>query len=145
MKMGEFEIIRRLKSELASKQVGLIHGIGDDCAVIDKDDNHVYLVSSDCLVEGVHFDLSYFSFKELGKKALAVNLSDIAAMAGQPLYVFVSIAVPPKMTENDIFDFYQGLNLLAQEHNVVVAGGDTSRSPNYFFVINSWIFYYVVD
>lgn len=134
MKMGEFDIIHHIKQNLVSTHIGLIQGIGDDCAVIRKDADHVYLVTTDALVENVHFDLSYFSFIDLGKKSLAVNLSDIAAMGGKPQFAFVSVAVPPKVTEADIFDFYTGIDQIAQEFDVVIAGGDTSRSPNYFFV-----------
>lgn len=119
---------------MATTQAGLLCGIGDDCAVIKKDDRNVLLVTTDSLVEHVHFDLRYFSFIDLGKKALSVNLSDIAAMGGTPLYAFVSLAVPPKVNETNIADFYHGMNQVASEFSVAVAGGDISQSPNYFFI-----------
>src|SRR5262249_20628701 len=81
------------------------------------------------LVEGIHFDLHYFSPEDIGWKALAVNLSDIAAMGGNPLYVATSIAVPPDKRSNWVRKFYDGLLRLASEFQVSLVGGDTCTSP----------------
>lgn len=112
----------------------LVHGIGDDCAVIERDKDSVFLVTTDSLIEGVHFELKYTSFVDLGKKSLAVSLSDIAAMAGSPLCAFVSLGIPPKITEDQITDFYIGMEQVAQEFGLAIAGGDMSRSPTHFCV-----------
>jgi len=131
---SEFETIAKIKSELVSTHSGLIQGIGDDCAVVDKSETEVFLITSDLLVENVHFDLKYFSFFDLGRKAMSVNVSDIAAMAGKPLYAFVSLAIPPKFKDADVTDLYKGLDQVAQQHSVAISGGDISSSPNYFFI-----------
>lgn len=134
MTEGEFQIIAKIKESLMGTHPGLIVGIGDDCAVLKRDETRVTLITTDCLVENIHFDLKYFSFFDLGKKALAVNLSDIAAMAGEPEFAFVTVAIPPKIKDQDIADFFQGLDQMAQQHGVAVAGGDLSASPNYLFI-----------
>lgn len=134
MKLSEFDLIRAIQEQLSSTNSGLIEGIGDDCAVVKKDDKAVTLITTDCLIEHIHFDLRYFSYIDLGKKALAVNLSDIAAMGGTPLYAFVTIGIPPKVTEGNVTDIYQGMDQLAGEFSVAIAGGDISASPNYLFI-----------
>lgn len=134
MKVSEFELIRSIRDDLMSTHSGMIHGIGDDCAVVKKDDKSVFLISTDSLIEDVHFNMRYFSFIDLGKKALSVNLSDIAAMGGSPLYAFVSLGIPPKITEGNIADLYHGLDQIAREYSVAIAGGDISQSPNYLFI-----------
>lgn len=134
MALSEFKLIEKIKSHLLSTHADLLHGIGDDCAVIEKDAENVFLVSTDSLIEGVHFDLSYFSFIDLGKKALSVNLSDIAAMAGKPLCAVVSLAIPSKISEEQIIDFYSGLEQVALEFKLAIAGGDISKSPSHFCI-----------
>lgn len=131
---SEFKLIDKIKMHLLSTHADLVHGIGDDCAVIKKDKNSVFLVSTDSLIEGVHFDLSYFSFIDLGKKALSVNLSDIAAMAGKPVCAVVSLAIPPKIKEEQILDFYSGLEQVALEFKLAIAGGDITKSPSHFCI-----------
>lgn len=134
MKVSEFELIRSIHDDLMSTHSGMIQGIGDDCAVVKKDDKTVFLISTDSLIEDVHFSMRYFSFIDLGKKVLSVNLSDIAAMGGTPLYAFVSLGIPPKVSEGNITDLYQGLEQIAREYSVAIAGGDISKSPNYLFI-----------
>lgn len=131
--LPEFALIHKIRQTLLSTHVGLIVGIGDDAAVVEKDEKSVALISTDTVVEGVHFDLRYFSFYELGKKTLAGALSDIAAMAGTPAYAFVAIGIPPKVRENDVLDFYTGLEHVAQEFQTAIVGGDTSLAPHGFF------------
>lgn len=131
---SEFKLIDKITTHLLSTHVDLVHGIGDDCAVIKKDKNSVFLVSTDSLIEGVHFDLSYFSFIDLGKKALSVNLSDIAAMAGKPVCAVVSLAIPSKITEAQILDFYSGLEQVALEFKLAIAGGDITKNPSHFCI-----------
>lgn len=134
MKTSEFELIQQIKHNLNMAPVDLIRGIGDDCAVIKKDDDSVFLISTDCLVETVHFERKYFSFIELGKKTMSVNLSDIAAMGGVPLYAFVTLGVPSDVDEGEIHDLYTGMQQVAAEFSTGIVGGDTSRSPKTFFV-----------
>ena len=87
------------------------------------------LATTDALVEGVHFTFASTSWKDLGHKALAVNLSDIAAMGGTPTYAFVSLCCPPDVDSDDVLAFYEGLNGLAARYDVVVAGGNLTRAP----------------
>jgi thiamine-monophosphate kinase len=133
MKTPEFSLIHKIRQGLMSTHVGLIEGIGDDAAVVEKDGKNVFLISADSVVEGIHFDLRYFSFYGLGKKAMAIALSDIAAMAGTPAYAFVAVGIPPKVQENDVLDFYTGLEHVAQEFQTAIVGGDTSAAPGAFF------------
>ncbi len=104
-------------------------GIGDDAAALRVQTGRLLLVSTDSLVENVHFSLSYFTAEDLGWKALAVNLSDIAAMGGKPTYALTSLAVPRDLAPEFIKGFYVGLTKLAQRHGVGVIGGDTCSSP----------------
>jgi len=133
--LGEFGLIERL-SELATeaekslpenRRKPLI-GIGDDAAAWHQPDA-VQLASTDSLVEGVHFTLDTISWRQLGYKALAVNLSDIAAMGGIPEYALVSLALPGSTEVDDVLDLYRGILEVATEHKVAIAGGDTTGAP----------------
>ena len=90
--------------------------------------------SSDALIEGIHFERKWTSARDLGWKALAVNLSDIAAMGGNPLYALTTLGIPPKIPSGFIADFYRGLNKLASRHGVALVGGDTCSSPKDLFI-----------
>jgi thiamine-monophosphate kinase len=127
--LGEFDFIRRFAPFFANVP-SHVEGIGDDCAIISQSANSSLLVTTDMLIENVHFITSKISPKDLGHKALAVNLSDIAAMGGIPLYAFLSLALPPH-TEIDWADaFFEGLGQLAHQTNVSLLGGDTTASPS---------------
>lgn len=134
MELQEFKLIESISHMIHQASPDVVCGIGDDCAVIDKKNGFYELLTTDCLVSGIHFDLKYFTAFEIGKKALAVNLSDIAAMGGKPLYALVSLGVPLSFTEDWITDLYAGLNQLAQEYNVSVVGGNISKSPRDFWI-----------
>jgi thiamine-monophosphate kinase len=108
--------------------------IGDDAAAFRTRPGFLILVSTDALVEGTHFDLSYCSAEDVGWKALAVNLSDIAAMGGTPLYVTTSVALPRKDAADFVSRFYRGLRVIAREHLVTLIGGDTCRSTRGLFL-----------
>lgn len=126
--MGEFDLIARYFARpgpTAGATVAL--GIGDDCAVLTPAPGHQWLVSTDMLVEGRHF-LSTVSPRRLGHKALAVNLSDLAASGGDPRACFLSLALP-KVDETFLAGFSEGLFALADAHGVVLAGGDTTAGP----------------
>lgn len=129
----EFKIINQLQKQFQKKD-SLIKGIGDDCAVLSKDDQSVYLISTDCLVENIHFSFDYFSWADLGYKSLAVNISDICAMGGKALYAFVSLALPKNQSQKNIQDFYAGFEELAVKEGLALAGGDLSSSEKGVFV-----------
>ncbi len=109
---------------------GLIIGIGDDAAILKSPERENLIVTTDCLIENVHFTLKTTSPQQLGWKSLAVNLSDIASMGGAPLYGFISIAIPSHIDGAWIKEFYRGIKKCSDRFNVAIAGGDTSRSPH---------------
>jgi thiamine-monophosphate kinase len=112
----------------------LILPIGDDAAAFQPSKGSLLLVSSDALIEGIHFDLEYFSAQDLGWKSLAVNLSDIAAMGGKPRLFTTSIGLPPELDPRFIHRFYQGMLKLALTFGVCLAGGDTCASSGGIFL-----------
>ena len=132
--LGEFGLIDLLAEMINSSPAGqlsrqeLIVGIGDDAAAWHGDTS-TQLATTDSLTQDVHFSLGIISWKELGWKALAVNLSDIAAMGGMPRYALVSLALPGATEVEDVVALYQGMIELAQQFEVAIVGGDTSRAP----------------
>ncbi len=125
-KLGEFGLIEHLTSQIELKQATTIKGVGDDAAVL-KIDKEI-LVTTDLLVEGVHFDLSYMPLKHLGYKAVMVNLSDIYAMNGMATQITVSIAVSNRFPLEAIEELYAGIHLACERYNVDLIGGDTTSS-----------------
>lgn len=125
--VGEFGLIERLKTLLPQTNPTTIKSIGDDAAVIKPAQAHV-LVSTDMLVEGPHFNLSYVPLKHLGYKAAAVNLSDIAAMNGVPSQLVVGLAISNRFSVEAIEELYQGFALACEEYNVDLVGGDITSS-----------------
>lgn len=125
--IGEFGLIERLSQQIAIKHSSTVKGIGDDAAVISHGDM-MQVVTTDLLLEGVHFDLSYCPLKHLGFKAVAVNVSDIAAMNAVPKQITVSIALSNRFPVEAVEELYEGINLAATHYNVDVVGGDTTSS-----------------
>ena len=125
--IGEFGLIHQIRKWINSSDPALIQGIGDDVAVIEMG-TKVLLVTTDILIEGIHFDLSWMDPYPLGKKSLAVNLSDIASMGGIPKYFLVSIGLPKSLPISFIASFYRGLKQEAKRFRVELIGGDTSLS-----------------
>ncbi len=125
--LGEFGLIDKLAENVKSYQSSTIKGIGDDAAVIDRGD-YFELVSTDMLVEGVHFDMSYTPLKHLGYKAVAVNASDIAAMNGLPQQITVSIAISNRFSVEALEELYVGINSACEAYNIDLVGGDTTSS-----------------
>ena len=125
--IGEFGLIQRIKDGVTIYQPSTIKGIGDDAAVIDSG-THYTLLSTDLLMEGVHFDLAYFPLKHLGYKAIAVNVSDIAAMNGFPKQVTVSIGLSNRFSVEAIDELYVGINEACKNYNIDLVGGDISTS-----------------
>ena len=126
--LGEFGLIRRLTEDLKIENPGTLKGVGDDCAVLSPTEGTQTLVTTDLLMEGVHFDLTYVPLKHLGYKAVMVNLSDIYAMNGTPRQITVSLAVSKKFTVEDIEQLYDGMKLACEKHHVDIVGGDTTSS-----------------
>ncbi len=121
----EFDLIDYI-SQIANTQSSSIEvGIGDDCAVWNPSESQI-LLATDILIEGVHFDLNQLSFEQIGRKALAVNLSDVAAMGGKPATALVSLGIPTSASTQNLKDLMNGLIALAQEYDTVVVGGDTT-------------------
>jgi thiamine-monophosphate kinase len=127
--LGEFGLI-----ELIAKTVGkcsrsdLVLGIGDDTAAW-RTEKSVQLATTDILIQDVHFTLNIATWRELGWKALAVNISDIAAMGGTPSFALVSLGLPPETEVNNVIELYHGMKELAKKFNVDIVGGNISRAP----------------
>ena len=125
--LGEFGLIRRLTDKFVLKNESSKNGVGDDAAVLDYTGKQV-LVSSDLLLEGIHFDLTYVPLKHLGYKAAVVNFSDIYAMNGQPKQITVSIGVSKRFCVEDLETIYAGIAMACDIYGVDLVGGDTSSS-----------------
>ena len=125
--LGEFGLIKHLTQNFKVQQATTVKGVGDDAAVVEVKDKQV-LVTTDLLVEGVHFDLSYMPLKHLGYKAVMVNLSDIYAMNGKASQITVSIAVSNRFPLEAIEELYDGIYLACKTYNVDLVGGDTTSS-----------------
>ena len=126
-KLGEFGLIDRLTKDLENKNESTRYGVGDDCAVLSYPDKEV-LVTTDLLMEGVHFDLTYIDLKHLGYKSAMVNISDVFAMNGTPRQITVSLALSKRFTVEDVEEFYSGLRLACDKWGVDIVGGDTTSS-----------------
>ncbi len=126
--LGEFGLIDHLTKNFKIKQKSTVKGIGDDAAVISCHAKKELIVSTDLLLEGVHFDLSYMPLKHLGYKAVVVNLSDIYAMNAEPTQITVSIAVSNRFPIEALEELYAGIEAAAKVYNVDVVGGDTTSS-----------------
>lgn len=125
--LGEFGLIKHLTEGIQLQNPETKYGVGDDAAVLEFPDRQV-LVTTDLLMEGVHFDLVYTPLKHLGYKSAMVNFSDIYAMNGRPKQMTVSIAVSKRFCIEDLDEFYDGLKLACQRHQVDLVGGDTTSS-----------------
>ena len=125
--IGEFGLIKHLTQNIELKN-NTIKGVGDDAAVLNPTKDKVTLVSTDLLLEGVHFDLSYFPLKHLGYKAVSVNASDIYAMNGTPKQITVSVGMSSKFSVEAIAEIYEGINLACEKYKIDLVGGDTTAS-----------------
>ena len=126
---SEIDLIAALSREFGPPPPEVVLGIGDDCAAIALDGSQILLWTVDTLVEGVHFDLAYMTPAQLGWKALAVNVSDIAAMGGEPGQALLSLGWPPQLNRALALEFARGLAQAGREFGVAVIGGDTVASP----------------
>lgn len=126
--LGEFGLIQHLTRELPIHNSSTEKGVGDDCAVLNYGGANRVLVTSDMLMEGIHFDLVYTPLKHLGYKAAQVNFSDIYAMNGFPRQLVVSVAVGKRFQVEHLEDLYDGLRMACEQHGVDLVGGDTCSS-----------------
>lgn len=135
--IGEFGLLGHIEKWLKGASIPqsdvrrfpVVLGIGDDCAAISVDDDHLLLMSTDILVEGVHFNTAYFTPEELGRRALAVNMSDIAAMGGVPAQGLIGLALPRSTPLSFIEGLYKGLTDTGMQYGIQIVGGDTVLSP----------------
>ena len=131
--LGEFGLIERLNQKNVTVQPSTIKSIGDDAAVIDNAGFQT-LISTDMLVEGIHFDLMYTPLKHLGYKAVVVNLSDIYAMNGKPKQITVSLALSNRISLEAVEELYEGIYAACRHYSVDLVGGDTTASPRGFVI-----------
>src|ERR1700746_165613 len=122
--LGEFGLIDHLTQNNETKQASTILSVGDDAAVIDHFGKQT-VVSTDLLIEGVHFDLMYTPLKHLGYKSVVVNLSDVYAMNATPTQITVSIGISNRFSLEALNEFYEGIYAACEKYNVDLAGGDT--------------------
>ena len=127
--LGEFGLIDHLTNGITTKNSSTVKGIGDDAAVIDMGDKY-QLVSTDLLVEGVHFDLAYMPLKHLGYKAVAINVSDVCAMNGDAKQITLGLALSNRYTVEALEELYDGIKLACEHYGVDLVGGDTTSSTS---------------
>lgn len=125
--LGEFGLIRHLTEKIELKNESTVKGVGDDAAVLDYKEKQV-LVTTDLLLEGIHFDLTYVPLKHLGYKSAVINFSDIYAMNGKPKQITVSLGISKRFSVEELEEFYSGLQLACDIYGVDIVGGDTSAS-----------------
>lgn len=126
-KLGEFGLIEHLTKDIKSVNSSTQYGIGDDCAVLNYEGKRT-LVTTDMLMEGIHFDLTYIDLRHLGYKSAMVNISDIFAMNGTPKQLTVSVALSKRFSVEDLEEFYTGVRAACEKWNVDIIGGDTTSS-----------------
>jgi thiamine-monophosphate kinase len=125
--MNERELIAQIFSQFDTASPLLLKGIGDDCAVFTESDNLCWLASTDLLVENVHFVTKWHGAYALGRKSIAVNFSDIAAMGGKPRFILISLVIPSSLQEDWLQDWHDGVKSMLDEFTCVLIGGDVSK------------------
>ncbi|MGH2682570.1 MAG: thiamine-phosphate kinase [Actinomycetota bacterium] len=125
--ISEDELVRAIRKVLSGEAPGVAIGIGDDAAVVDAGRHHTIL-TTDMLIEGIHFDRTSASAHDVGHKALTVNVSDVAAMGGSPRFGLVSIGLPPEVETPWVIELYAGIREAAGEYGMAIVGGDTNRA-----------------
>src|SRR6201996_853219 len=131
--LGEFGLIEHITRNNETQNAGTILGVGDDAAVIDQFGRQS-VISTDLLLEGIHFDLMYTPLKHLGYKAVAVNLSDIYAMMATPTHITLALGISNKFSVEALEEFYEGVYAACEKFNVDLIGGDTSSSKTGFII-----------
>ncbi len=125
MHLSERNLIEHIRKRADISTKGLIKGIGDDCSVFGSADSNHWLISTDMLVDGIHFERKWHSPRLLGRKSIAVNLSDIAAMGGIPRFVLLSVSIPSGISSEWLFQWLEGVYEILEEFNCCLIGGDT--------------------
>lgn len=131
--LGEFGFIERIKKGVSGDR-GVRLGIGDDCAVLDLPKGHVLLTTTDMLVEDIHFRQEWTDLKNLGKKSVSVNVSDVAAMGGKPHHLYLSLGIPGDFPLEGLDSFVAGFLDACEYYDVILVGGDTCSSPGLFVI-----------
>src|SRR6516162_4626546 len=131
--LGEFGLIEHLTRNIEFRNASSIVGVGDDAAIIDHFGKQT-VISTDLLIENIHFDLIYTPLKHLGYKSIIVNLSDVYAMNATPTQVTVSVGVSNRFSLEALSEFYEGIYAACEKYNVDLAGGDTSSSQKGFII-----------
>lgn len=126
--LSEREIIRLIQDQTQTKRSGLVKGIGDDCSVFGSTQKGFWLVTTDTLVDTIHFDRSFHPPQLLGRKCIAVSLSDIAAMGGEPKFVLLSISLPLDVSTSWLTKWFDGIKEIVDEYNCCLIGGDTVQA-----------------
>ncbi len=132
--IGEFGLIRELQKHCHALRPHVIHGIGDDAAILHAPTNESLIASTDLAIEGVHFDLAFESLQDVGYRTAVANISDIAAMGGTPKFLLVALAVPPSYSVNGLRTLYRGFKEPCRQYGVSLVGGDTSSSKSGLFL-----------
>ena len=127
--IGEHALIERIRLRVPPAPPFVIVGIGDDAAVVEPDRNLLDVLTTDCLVEGVHFDQTFVAASDIGHKALAVNLSDLAAMGAAPRVALLSLVLPPALPVASVDALVDGISALAARARISIVGGNIARSP----------------
>ena len=127
--MNERELIAYIAGQAGQAGGDLLMGIGDDCAVIRRDESRVWLLTMDTLIESVHFDSVFHPPDKLGRKAVSVNVSDIAAMGGSPAFALLSVGMPPGFDQHWFTEFAKGITSACNQYGCLLVGGDTVASP----------------
>ena len=133
-KLGEFGLIDQIKKKILSKDRRVLVNIGDDAAVLKTSTDKLLIFTTDTMVQRIHFDPNYCTFEEIGWKAMAANLSDVAAMGGVPTYALVTVGLPRSMQAEDVLSIYKGARKIAERHNCRIIGGDTTLVPRDIFI-----------
>lgn len=142
-KVTEFSLIKRISSIFPGNKKGVLKGIGDDTAVVKDKNGKCHLYTCDSLVSGIHFSEKYSSFYHIGRKAAAVNISDIAAMGGQPKYMLASLFLPDDISELNIKELYRGIKYECDSFQIDVIGGNIAKSHQFIidiFLIGEVVF-----
>ena len=132
--IGEFGLIRTLEHHCHHLQSDVIQGIGDDAAILRTQPNEALIASTDLAIEGIHFDLSFESYQDVGYRTAVANISDMAAMGATPKFLLVALAVPPSTAVQGLKDLYRGFKEPCRRYNISVVGGDTSSSQSGIFL-----------
>ena len=133
-KLGEFDLIERFRERLKSRSPRVKIGLGDDCAVYSDKAGNYQVITADALIENVHFKRSYTPPLFLGRKAMSVNISDIAAMGATPHLALISLGIPKSLPVRFLDQMYEGINQVCLEHKIELAGGDTTASQRHLFI-----------